>query len=41
MGVFWRGARAADSAALEMLYTRKGIVGSNPTPSAMIRQAQH
>lgn len=32
--VFWRGDRVADCAALEMLCTRKGTEGSNPSFSA-------
>ena len=30
----WRGAGAVELATLERWYTRKGIVGSNPTLSA-------
>ncbi len=34
----WRGARAADRAALEMPCARKGTVGSNPTLSALFER---
>ena len=31
----WTGVRVAEGAGLENRYTRKGIVGSNPTLSAV------
>jgi hypothetical protein len=31
----WRGGRVVEGAALEKQYARKGIVGSNPTLSAI------
>ena len=30
----WWGGRVAEGDSLENCYTRKGIVGSNPTPTA-------
>lgn len=33
MHLNWKGGRAAEGAALEKLYTRKGIAGSNPALS--------
>ncbi|GEM_PF-4259179 len=36
--VFRRGDRVADCAALEMLCTRKGTEGSNPSFSARVSQ---
>ncbi len=32
---YWKGGRVVEGAALEKRYTGNGIVGSNPTPSAM------
>ena len=36
----WRGAGAVELATLERWYTRKGIVGSNPTLSAIFHFAR-
>ena len=33
----WRGGRAVEGARLESVYTVKGIVGSNPTLSAIFK----
>ena len=33
--VVWMGVRVAEGAGLENRYARKGIVGSNPTPSVL------
>jgi hypothetical protein len=33
----WTGVRVAEGAGLENRYTRKGIVGSNPTLSAVMQ----
>ncbi len=32
----WRGGRVVECTALEMRHTREGIVGSNPTLSAIV-----
>lgn len=34
IGIFWKGGRVVEGAALEKRYTRKGIEGSNPSLSA-------
>jgi hypothetical protein len=36
----WRGVRVAEGAGLENRYTRKGIVGSNPTLSVIASSPQ-
>jgi hypothetical protein len=34
----WTGVRVAEGAGLENRYTRKGIVGSNPTLSVLLQE---
>ncbi len=37
MNILGRGGRVAEGARLEIWYSRKAIVGSNPTLSAIVR----